>query len=132
MRFIRHSSAVRGPSDGVLDVGQALLSTALNLLDLALGFLVPVAGQLAEPFLDLTLGLVCGAFGAQVGQVDTPLAMPAHAVVNADGPSDPGLRRRQPRGSEHSPLVWARDGWSFIHSGSTVQQHGPPVGRNAR
>src|ERR1035437_1434429 len=69
MRVIRYLSAVRRPSAGVLDVGHALLSTALNLLDLALGFLVPVAGQLAETFLDFPLGLICGAFGAQVSHL---------------------------------------------------------------
>src|SRR5664280_3080706 len=64
MRVIRYLSAVRRPSASVLDVGHALLGAALNLLDLALCFLVPVAGQLAEPFLDLTLGPICGAWRA--------------------------------------------------------------------
>jgi len=35
-----------------------LLSAALDLPGLAFGLLPPVAGQLAEPFLDLALGLV--------------------------------------------------------------------------
>ena len=71
---MRYLSAAQRPAAGVLEVAQALLGAALNLLDLALGFLVPVARQLAEPFLDLTLGLICGAFGAQVGHLTRPLA----------------------------------------------------------
>src|SRR5450759_2392068 len=70
--IVSGSGLVLGPSDGVLDVAQALLGAALDLLRLAPGLLLPVAGQLADPFLDLALGLVDGAFGVLIGHVGIP------------------------------------------------------------
>src|SRR5450759_4432143 len=61
-----------GLSDGVLDVAQALLGVALDLPGLAVGLLLPVAGQLAHPFLDLALGLADGAFDVLIGHVGIP------------------------------------------------------------
>jgi hypothetical protein len=89
MHPIRDLSSVRRLPAGVLDVGQALLSPAFDLLDLAFGFLAPVAGQLAETFLDLTFGLVGSSFGAQIGHFGAPASwhfkssMNSHAVLRA-------------------------------------------------
>jgi hypothetical protein len=92
MRAIRAISdlpPVRRLPARILDVGHGLLATTFGLLDLSFEFLTPVAGQLAEAFLDLTLGLVGSAFGVQIGHFETPASwllkssMDAHAVVRA-------------------------------------------------
>src|SRR5665647_367301 len=73
VRVMRSVSAAQGQSDDVLDVAQALLGAALDLLGFTLVFLFPVAGQLTDTFLDLALGLVDITFGVLIGHLDTPL-----------------------------------------------------------
>src|ERR1035437_9631023 len=78
-------------SGGVLDVAQALLRATLDLLCLAFGLLRPVAGQLAESFLDLARGLVDRAFGTLACHLVTPLAVLAQTSCESDGSWDSGL-----------------------------------------
>src|SRR5450759_4882281 len=98
--IVSGSGLVLGPSDGVLDVAQALLGAALDLLRLAPGLLLPVAGQLAAHFLDLALGLVDGAFGVLIGHVgnSSSRACPPAIITR-------GRRRGGDRAAREEPAV---------------------------
>jgi hypothetical protein len=69
--------SLSAPPDDVLDVAQALLRATSDLFCLAFGLLRPVAGQLAEPFLELARGLVDRTFGAFAGHDRMPPACAA-------------------------------------------------------
>jgi hypothetical protein len=61
-----------GPSDGVLDLAEAVLCISQGLPCFAFDLHPPAAGQPAEPFYQVAPGSIDGAFGVLVRHLGSP------------------------------------------------------------